>query len=277
VVEVLPTGLDDVCCLAPLPGGDLLVGVRHTGEIYRVTAAGGVTLLGVLSGVALGEGSYSLLGLTVAHDYEDSLIAYSTQSDETEVDRYTLDFAAPQGEGILWTAWTLLPDLPLPADPSAGGALALGPDGTLYAGIAGGDVLRVEVDAGIPDDNPTLFSPTYAGGHGDIAVGLTWDETGRGWSVDSDGVLREVVAGTGAVTPLTEIDPPSGFAYVGGSLWAGDTDGALWRIPLNGQAGLSGAPERLPIEGSPVALLSAGNNALWVLTAQGDILRTAVT
>jgi glucose/arabinose dehydrogenase len=277
VVEVLATGLDGVCCLAALPGGDLLVGVRHTGEVYRVTAAGSVTLVGTLSAVSLGEGAYSLLGLTVAPDDHESIFAYSTQTNESEVDRYILDFAAPEGEAILWSAWTLLPDLPLQADQNVGAALTLGPDGTLYAGEAGGDILRVQTDAGIPDDNPTLASPTYAGGHGDIAVGLTFDEIGRGWSVDSDGVLREVVPGTGAVAPMADVDPPSGFAHVGSSLWVGDADGALWRIPLNGQGGLSGAPERLPIQGSPVALLSAGSNALWALTTQGDILRMAVT
>jgi hypothetical protein len=230
-----------------------------------------------LSGVAFGEGAYSLLGLFVVPDDPTSLYAYHTQSRDAVIGRYLLDLSAAPGEQIAWSSWTLANDLPLP-NGDARGALALGPDGTLYAGDARGAVLRMETDGETPEDSPDPGSFTYSSGFGDVVTGIAWDEVGRGWAVEDGGALRAVIPGdVSTVEPLARVEPPNGLAHVAGSLWVGAENSGLWRIPLDGQGGLSGTPERLTIAGSPVALYPAGSEELWALTAEGEILRVAVT
>jgi glucose/arabinose dehydrogenase len=274
------------CCLAELTGGDLLVGVRETGQLYRVAVDAGIAAeVGEISGVALGEGQYRLIDVAVPPDAgnEVDLYAYYAQGDSgAEIGRYGYDPHAPEWqEPVSWSPWTIADNLPTPAD--ALGSLAFGPDGMVYAS-RGGDVLRLEDDGEVPDGNPAGGSLVYAAGYGDIA-GIAWDAAGRAWSLDAaTGAVRAVIPGAldGAASVLAEVDDPSqGLAYAAGSLWIGTgaDGGGLWRLPLDGTE-LVAAPALLPLTGTSAAdvvdVLPADGGGLWLLTGDGRILRVGV-
>jgi aldose sugar dehydrogenase len=284
----LPRLRGTACCLAGLPGGDLMVGVRETGRLYRVAVDAGIAAeVGAISGVAAGEGDprYRLLDVAVpseATGEEVDLFAYYARSGGAEVGRYSYDPAAPEWQDpVSWSPWTIADDLPTPA--AAVGTLAFGPDGMVFAG-RGGDVLRMQTDGYVPDDNPASGSLVYSSGHGDVA-GIAWDAAGRAWSADAaTGAVRAVVPGAlaGTAPVLAEVDQARGLAYCAGSLWIGTSaaDG-LWRLPLDG-AELVADPARLPVDvdGAPVGVvdvLAAANGGLWLLTGDGRILLTSVS
>jgi hypothetical protein len=61
-------------------------------------------------------------------------------------------------------------------------------------------------------------------------------------------------------------------------LWlsSGTGNGGLWRIPLDAAGGLVAAPQLFPLDEPPVALLG-GDASLWVLAADGTVVRASVT
>jgi aldose sugar dehydrogenase len=285
--ELAVPRLNDACCLAELPGGDLLVSGRRSGRVYRVAVDAGIAAeVGVISGVALGEGEegYALFDLAVPPDdarSEVEVYAYYTQGDGAEIGRYRYDPAAPAWEDPLsWTSWTIADQLPAPT--AGAGTLAFGPDGMVYASTGSGDILRMETTGHPPADKPSASSTTYAAGHGDV-VGIAWDVAGRAWSVDTAGVVRAVVPGAhaGSVPALAEVDQPHGLAYGAGSLWTGTSPagGGLWRLPLDGTE-LVAAPARLPLATTsmtPADVAPTGEGGLWVLTTDGRILRVRIS
>jgi glucose/arabinose dehydrogenase len=275
----LPGRPTDPCCLAVLPGGDLLVGERGSGAVYRVDAdAGTAAPIGAIAGVAFNEGdAYQLIDLAVpenvaADDLE--VYAYYTQSDHAEVARHSYDPAAPSWETPLSQApWTIA-DVDLP--PPSGGALAFGADGLVYV-ASGSDVLRMEDDGEAPDTNPTSDSLLYAHGHGDV-IGLAGDAADRAWALTADGTVHAVVPGAPAGTApvLADIGTGTALTFGSGSLWVGNsTEDGVWRLPLDG-AELVAAPELIRLDAPLVNLAPAGTAGLWALTADGRILRADI-
>lgn len=106
-----------------------------------------------------------------------------------------------------------------------GGRIKIGPDNKLYittgdAGNAasaqdtsslGGKILRIELDGGIPKDNPFPDSPVYSLGHRD-PQGLAWN---------SDGVLYESEHGPVAHDEINIIQPGANYGW---PLVQGDED-----------------------------------------------------
>jgi len=139
-----------------------------------------------------------------------------------------------------------------------GGRLKVGPDQKLYitTGDAGnpvlaqeltslaGKILRIELDGGIPEDNPFINSPIYSFGHRD-PQGLTWNsdnilyasehgETGRdelnriqpganyGWPiVQGDKDSKEVTIQRPILQSGEETWAPSGIAFIDQGPWMG--------------------------------------------------------
>jgi glucose/arabinose dehydrogenase len=285
ITSTHPTGLPDVCCLAELPTGDLLIGTGATGAIHLLDpTTGHITDLGTLSGVAYAP-DRTLLALTVESADPDArgLFAYYTEGDTATIARYGYD-----DEGnVAYTASTLVSELPQPepaaTTSTAPPALAFGPDGMLYAGTANGEILRMTSIGWVPDDNPSPGSFTYATAPGGGVTGLAWDASERLWMA-----TPAHVTAVAAAVPLATWPPGervAGLAYTpaSGSLWlsanASANASGLWRVPLDGGVGLTGPPERFPLEEPPVALLPSARDGsgLWVLTSAGAVVKATVS
>ncbi|MCC3772582.1 sorbosone dehydrogenase family protein, partial [Streptomyces sp. UNOC14_S4] len=134
VVRTLTTRLNSPWGVAPLPGGDLLVGSRDTGKIVRVSAKDGAqNEVGSVPGVAAaGEGG--LLGLALSPHYADDhlLYAYFTTASDNRIAQLRYDEAKPAGQR-LGQPNTVFQGIPK-GQIHNGGRIAFGPDGMLYAG-----------------------------------------------------------------------------------------------------------------------------------------------
>ncbi|MDT0270374.1 PQQ-dependent sugar dehydrogenase [Streptomyces sp. DSM 44915] len=268
-------GLDDACCVARLPDGDLLVGARTTGALTRVTPAGEVTPFGQVSGLT-GNNAGELLGLAVDPAFEgdggngDGIYAFYSGADGNQLYRYLYQPDAEPGAQLGGSGSNVLRNVaaPLPrGDQRNGGVLAFGADGMLYvgtgdAGEAGladdpdspaGKILRLEPDGSVPDDQLSQGSPIYSRGHPEV-LGMAWDErTELLWSVSrtAEGTVEVASNAPGSAggdalhSWTTDEVEPAGLALVAGSLWVPSTVGpSLWRLPLAG-AELAGAPQEL--------------------------------
>lgn len=166
--------------------GSPLISERDSGKILELsdeTPAKTREVTEVDGVAASGEGG--LLGLAVAGD---SLFAYSTTATGNRIQRF--EVSGERGSVELGTPTTIVDGI-AKADFHNGGRLAVGPDDKLYAtvGDAGnqsdaqdrdslnGSILRMDLDGGIPDDNPFPGSLVYSFGHRN-AQGLAWDEEG---------------------------------------------------------------------------------------------------
>ncbi|WP_411143611.1 PQQ-dependent sugar dehydrogenase [Streptomyces sp. x-80] len=274
VTGTLATGLNSPWGLAPLPGGDLLVGSRDTGKIFRIAADGGKrTELGSVPGVAAaGEGG--LLGLAVSSKFgtDHQVYAYFTTESDNRIARMIYNEKRP-ARNQLGAPDTILRGIPK-GQIHNGGRIAFGPDKMLYAGTGetgdkslaqdkkslAGKILRMTPDGAPAYGNPEADSVVYDYGHRNVE-GLAWDgdkrlwasefgqdtwdelnlvESGRnyGWP-EVEGKGDGGAARSGFTDPVVQWKPadasPSGLAYAKGSLWMAALRGErLWRIPLNG-------------------------------------------
>ncbi|TJZ46142.1 PQQ-dependent sugar dehydrogenase [Streptomyces piniterrae] len=282
VTATLTTGLKSPWGVAPLPGGDLLVASRDTGDIFRIAADGKKTLLGSVPGVEPG-GEGGLLGLAVSSDFgADHLVyAYFTTATDNRIARMIYDEKRPPGIQ-LGQPDTIFKGIPK-GQMHNGGRIAFGPDKMLYAGTGetgdkglaqdkeslGGKILRMTPDGEPAHGNPSADSVVYDYGHRNVQ-GLAWDgekrlwasefgqdtwdelnliEPGKnyGWPEVEGRAKGAEGSGAGFVDPVAQWKPadasPSGIAYAKGSIWmAGLRGERLWRIALKGTKPV-GAPQ----------------------------------
>ncbi|MEU1310367.1 PQQ-dependent sugar dehydrogenase [Streptomyces cinnamoneus] len=307
VVATVATGLASPWGVAPLPGGDLLIGSRDTGTVVRVAADGGRQApLGTVPDVAAaGEGG--LLGLAASPRYatDHMLYAYVTTGSDNHIVRIPVDEGAPEGRRLG------APEVVLRGIPKGtvhnGGRIAFGPDGMLYAGTGesgrrgldqdraslGGKILRLPPGGRPAPGNPDPGSVVYSYGHRNVQ-GLAWDAERRLWASefgqDTWDELNLVEPGGNYGWPQAEgtahraglKDPvvqwrtadasPSGLAYAAGSLWmAGLRGERLWRVPLRGAA--VAAEPRAFLQGNYGRLRTVvplGDDSLWLTTSNTD-------
>jgi glucose/arabinose dehydrogenase len=297
-VRTIATGLCIPWGLAFLPDGTALVterGDRATARILSVTPAGEVTEVQRVDGVrATGEGG--LLGIAVSPHYARDrwvYVFYSTQSDN-RIARLHLG-QPPQ---------PILTGIPV-GDFHAGGRIAFGPDGMLYAttgetyetreiaqdrGNLGGKILRVTPDGRRAPGNPFPGSPVYSLGHRN-PQGLAWDSRGRLYEAelgegrcDELNLIRPgrnygwpIEEGPGNdprfVDPITAWCPtgtasPSGIAILGDHVYVACLRGQrLYRVGLDGK----GVQALLVGEyGRLRTVAVAPDRSLWLLTTNRD-------
>ncbi|GAA3876914.1 PQQ-dependent sugar dehydrogenase [Streptomyces sedi] len=309
VTETVP-GLEDPCCLAPIPGGeDVLIGAR-SGALVRVAPNGDPTPVGQIPTLSE-DGTGELLGLALDPSHEDGegswIYASYSGEERNQVARYT--YAPETGLG---TSTTLARDLPL-AEPGSGGALTFGPEGMLYVATGGaeaeeagdpeslaGKILRLEPNTTDSGGHRTPDPRIYSAGYPQVR-GLAHDPArDRLWAVtvteeDVAGVAQIPPGGAGEAgaggTPLTwdseevgwsaETSDPVGVGYAVGSLWvpaSGDAS-PLSRLPLDGSR-LTGPPQPLTPEAFPTPVATAAGQdgaSLLVLGADGTLTRYQVS
>ncbi|MEU5213017.1 PQQ-dependent sugar dehydrogenase [Streptomyces sp. NPDC020742] len=300
VTGTLTTGLKSPWGVALLPGGDLLVGSRDTGKIFRVAAHGGKTTeLGSVPGVDPG-GEGGLLGLAVPSDFgtNHQVYAYFTTASDNRIARMAYDDKRPRGDQ-LGAPDTILRGIPK-GEIHNGGRIAFGPDKMLYAGTGetgdsglaqdkeslGGKVLRMTPDGEPAHGNPSADSVVYDYGHRNVE-GLAWDSEHRLWASEFgqdtwdelnliepgrnygwpevEGKAKGSQKASGFVDPVVEWRTadasPSGIAYAKGSIWMATLRGErLWRIPLNGTRPVA----------APQAFLTGTYGRLRTVVATGD-------
>ncbi|SFC27399.1 PQQ-dependent sugar dehydrogenase [Streptomyces aidingensis] len=284
VAEHPLTDIADPWGLTVLPtSGDLLVGSRTTGKIYRVAQdTGDITEIGTAASQAAGEGG--LLGLAAADN--SFFFAYYTTESESRVVRSAYQEGKPEGQQMETSG--RLTGLPW-GDMRVGGALLLTPDGTLYAGVgdfgdsSAGKILK-SPDALDASWNPQLpDTEVLAGTHGSVE-GLAFDAGGHVWEVGRGEDDSAVLALAGSEETLhlwTGGAVPSGLAYTPQRcLWVSMADGSLWRVPLDNtelvatpQVVLNVATDPPPeLSGEYLGLRSpaaVGEDTLWVLATGG--------
>ncbi|RLU96740.1 glucose sorbosone dehydrogenase [Streptomyces griseocarneus] len=307
VVRTLTTKLNSPWGLAPLPGGDLLVGSRDTGKILRVSEKDGAqSEIGSVPGVAAaGEGG--LLGLALSPRFADDhlLYAYFTTASDNRIAQLRYDEAKPAGQR-LGQPNTVFQGIPK-GQIHNGGRIAFGPDGMLYAGTGeagertpaqdpkspGGKILRMTPDGRPAPGNPHPDSVVYTLGHRNVQ-GLAWDTDKRLWASefgqDTWDELNLIEPGAnygwpevegranhpGFRDPVLQWKPseasPSGLAYAKGSLWMAALRGErLWRIPLRG-ASVAAAPQAFLTGeyGRLRTVVATDDGGLWLTTSNTD-------
>jgi aldose sugar dehydrogenase len=198
VRRTVATGLKSPWGLAPLPGGDVLVSSRDSGEILRIDGGSGKkTEVGSVPGVSSsgqGGGEGGLLGIALPRHDDRMLYAYLTTESDNRIVRMPYDDGHDPGDQLG------APDTVFKGIPKGrmhnGGRIAFGPDGMLYAGTGesgegrlaqdkkspGGKILRMTPDGEPPKKgNPYPDSVVYSYGHRNVQ-GLDWDTRGRLWA-----------------------------------------------------------------------------------------------
>jgi glucose/arabinose dehydrogenase len=297
-VAVLARELEVPWGIALRPDGSALVGQRRTGEVLLVGRDGSTRSVGRVPGVAdRGEGG--LLGLAIAPDAPDILLAYLTTDDDNRV------VALPVDGERLGEPRVLLDGIPAGSIHN-GGRIAVGPDGALYIGTGdagernrsqspddlGGKILRIATDGSIPADNPEPGSPVWSRGHRNVQ-GLAFDSAGRLWATEFGqnrlDELNLIEPGRNYGWPVVEgrgggdrfVDPqaqwptdqasPSGLAIVEDvAVLAGLRGERLWLVPLTGDR--AGEPvDALRGEyGRLRSVQAQADGTLWVTTSNRD-------
>ncbi|GAB7050669.1 PQQ-dependent sugar dehydrogenase [Catenuloplanes indicus] len=296
--QMVAQGLPAPWGLTWLPNGDALVAERGTARLLRIPAGGGTPqTVGTVPGVSP-VGEAGLLGLAVSPD--EWVYAYLTSATDNRIVRFRLDaIGVPQ---------PILTGIPR-GSIHAGGRIAFGPDGKLYAGAGAGDagttanaqnpaslggkILRLDPDGTVPSDNPTPGSFVYSLGHRNVQ-GLAWDAAGRLYASefgqntwDEVNLIRPganygwpVVEGDGNdsryVDPLvvwsTAEASPSGAAIFGSTLYVAALRGTrLWTVPLTAD-GTTGTPAAVLQNqfGRLRTVEVAPDGSLWVATSNRD-------
>jgi glucose/arabinose dehydrogenase len=297
-VRTIATGLCIPWGLAFLPDGSALVterGDRAPARILSVSPAGRAREVQRLEGVrAVGEGG--LLGIAVSPDYarDHWVYIYYTSPSDNRIARLHL---GGRPEPIL----TGIPG----GEFHAGGRIAFGPDGMLYAatgetyytreiaqdrGSLGGKILRITPEGHPAPGNPFGDSPVYSLGHRNVQ-GLAWDARGRLFAselgegrCDELNLIRAganygwpVVEGVGHdprfVDPVatwcpTSVASPSGIAIRGDRVYVTCLRGQrLYRLGLDGRH-----MEALLVGeyGRLRTVALAPDGSLWLLTTNRD-------
>ena len=186
-VEVVVDGLEVPWGLAVLPNGDLLVTERpgrvrliQAGEIVpEPVLEFGVSILPPLFGQPIAGSEGGLLGLLLHPEFDANrqfYLFYNIDNEDGQsvgrIERYALS-----ADGRSATLDRLIMD-DLPAGlHHQGGRMRIGPDGMLYVGVGAydppeaqnpdtpaGKLLRMDLDGGIPPDNPDPDSYIFASG-----------------------------------------------------------------------------------------------------------------
>ncbi|MFI1798541.1 PQQ-dependent sugar dehydrogenase [Streptomyces sp. NPDC020379] len=307
VVRTLTTKLASPWGVAPLPGGDLLVGSRDTGKIVRVAAKDGAqSEVGAVPGVAAaGEGGLLGLALSPGFTTDHLVYAYFTTASDNRIAQLRYDAGKPDGLR-LGAPNTIFQGIPK-GQIHNGGRIAFGPDGMLYAGTGeggereraqdpgsyGGKILRMTPDGRPAPGNPRAGSVIYSSGHRNVE-GLAWDADRRLWAsefgqdtwdelnlVEPGGnygwpVVEGRAGRPGYRDPVAQWKPseasPSGLAYAKGSLWMAALRGErLWRIPLRGAVPAADPqPFLTGGYGRLRTVVAADDGGLWVTTSNTD-------
>lgn len=307
VVRTLTTKLTSPWGVAPLPGGDLLVGSRDTGKIVRVAAKdGALSEVGSVPGVAAaGEGGLLGLALSPGFTTDHLVYAYFTTASDNRIAQLRYDAGKPDGLR-LGAPNTIFQGIPKGRIHN-GGRIAFGPDGMLYAGTGeggereraqdpgsyGGKILRMTPDGRPAPGNPRAGSVIYSSGHRNVE-GLAWDADRRLWASefgqDTWDELNLVEPGgdygwpavegragrPGYRDPVAQWKPseasPSGLAYAKGSLWMAALRGErLWRIPLRGAVPAADPqPFLTGGYGRLRTVVATDDGGLWLTTSNTD-------
>lgn len=296
------TGLQAPWGLAFLPDGSALVSLRPSGRIVRVPPGGGEPQpVGTVPGVRTSsEGG--LLGLATSPRFasDRTVFAYVSGSPTNRV----VALRIAEDHRSLTQTRVLLDGIQT-ADRHHGGRLRIGPDGNLWIGTGdafepenaaddasmNGKILRIRLDGGIPDDNPS-GTAIYSTGHRNVQ-GITFGPDGtmyaselghRTW--DEVNVLlpgrncgwpeTEGVEGDTGQAPIATIHPdeasPSGVAYARGSLWIGALGGQrLWQLPVQRRRATARPIPHLVGEYGRIRTVEvAPDGALWIVTSNTD-------
>ncbi|KHL12081.1 glucose/arabinose dehydrogenase [Mumia flava] len=300
VVGTVAEGLTVPWGIAFLPGGGALVSERDTGRIVRVGAAGSVrTVTEVAEAAAApGTGEGGLLGLALSPDGR-GLYAYHSTDDDNRIVRMSWNGRA------LGRPRVVLDGIPR-ATIHNGGALAIGPDGLLYASTGdagdgsnapdvdslGGKVLRMRLDGSPAPGNP-YDNQVFSSGHRNVE-GLAFDGAGRLWASefgnDAYDELNLIEAGQDYGWPRTEgptdaggitgpqawwptdAASPAGLAVAHSTAYLGALRGqCVWAVPL---AGRRAREPRRRLGGEDLgrirAVALAPDGLLWVATSNTD-------
>jgi glucose/arabinose dehydrogenase len=293
-VRTVATGLCVPWGVAFLPDGTALVTERRTARILSLAPGGRVTEVQRLSGLR-DIGEVGLLGIAVSPDYATDrwvYIYYSTQDDNRIARLHLGEPPEP-----------ILTGIPV-SDFHAGGRLAFGPDGMLYASTGetyetrdiaqdrnslGGKILRITPDGQPAPGNPFPGSPVYSLGHRNVE-GLAWDSKGRLYAselgenrFDELNLIESgrnygwpLVEGTGSdrrfTNPIATWTPgeasPGGIAVHGDRVYVACLRGRrLIRVGLDG-----GDAEVLLVGdyGRLRTVVRAPDGSLWVTTSNRD-------
>ena len=289
------SGLSAPWSVLRLESGSTLISERDGGIIREITADGSVRDVATVAG-AVHEGEGGLLGLETDGQY---LYAYFTTANDNRVERWPLE--GGPGTYALGEGTVILEGL-AKAGNHNGGRIKVGPDGDLYVtvGDAGdpgraqdvaspnGKILRIELDGGIPADNPFPGSPVYSMGHRN-PQGLAWDDDGQLWAAefgqDTWDEFNRIEAGGNYGWPIVEgiagdpefIDPvvqwatddasPSGLAYADGMFYLASLRGQrLWVIDPDGTA----VPALVGTYGRLRDVVPGPDGTVWILTNNTD-------
>jgi len=295
--RVIATDLDVPWSVA-FVGDTALISQRDSGDILELRDDGSTRVAGRVDGVAA-RGEAGLLGLAV--DEEQRLYAFVVGDASSRIDRYLLD-GAP-GSYALGTGETIIDGLPA-ASFHAGGRIAFGPDGMLYATVGdagdpssaqdleslGGKILRITPDGAVPPDNPFPNSPVYSYGHRN-PQGIAWAADGTMFASefgqDTWDELNVIEASSNYGWPEAEgiadddrfVDPvqqwsadeasPSGITIADDTLYIANLRGERLRaVPIDDPSGAAelfvGAYGRL----RDVVLTPSGE--VWIVTSNTD-------
>ncbi|MFD6662174.1 PQQ-dependent sugar dehydrogenase [Micromonospora chalcea] len=297
--QVVDTGLEAPWGLDFLPDGSALVAQRDRGTILRVRPGRPARQVARIADVVAG-GETGLLGLAVSPTYRRDRWVYAAYTTATDLRIVRFRLGSARAPRVLVSGIAR-------SSVHAGGRIAFGPDGMLYAGIGdagvaaraqdltsrNGKILRIRPDGRAPADNPFPGSLVYSYGHRNVQ-GLAWDRHGRLFATEFgqstwDEVNR-IVPGGNYGWPVVEgvagdprfHDPvvvwppaqasPSGAAFTRGTLYVAALRGArLWAVPVDA-AGRVGVPvaELAGTYGRLRTVEVAPDGALWVATSNRD-------
>jgi len=185
-VDVVAAGLEVPWGLAILPTGDLLVTERpgrlrlvRGGELVdEPVLVIDVSIPPPLFGIDTFGSEGGLLGVLVHPDFVQNrffYLFYNVQKNGEEVSRIDRYVLATDGASATFDT-TIIDDLPAGVH-HQGGRMHIGPDGHLYVGVGAwepelaqdpdnlsGKVLRMDLDGGVPADNPDPTSHVFISG-----------------------------------------------------------------------------------------------------------------